>query len=558
MDIRAIIISPTRELAEQIAVEALKVTKNTGVIVQTAVGGSRKVEGLRKMKMEGCHILVGTPGRLNDILQDPYSQVKASNLSAFVLDEADRLLDQGFAPEIDSIQRLLPDRRNVDRQTLLFSATVPQEVMSIVRKTMKPDFKFVRTVEQGAQETHERVPQKLVNVGGFENLLPAVLELCKRGIEKNKNFKAIIYFNATADVTLAHSVLRNLKNPGQSLFHQHPLHPARLFFIHAKLTQLGRTGAAARFRDSQCGILLSSDVTARGMDFPNVTHVIQVGVPPSRDTYIHRLGRTARGDKEGEGWILLTQAEVSENTIRLKKLPLKPDYSLETAKVDMTKDAQLPEDTAKLLTQVVDAAKMVPRTEKVASYMASLGIYGWLANKQTLIDSMNNLAKYLWGMDSPPAVARGLAQKLGLSRIRGINIGYEERAEPSGYGSERSSSMGRGGFAVDGGRGDRAPYGNGDRGGSSSGFGGSSGRFGRPDNHRGAGSSRDYGFLNGDESPRGGGGYGRTGDRYTSRSADATGRPGGRNGGYDRTSGRGGGSYERKPYQRRDTRSYGS
>lgn len=543
VDIRAIIISPTRELAEQIAVEAIKVTRDTGVIVQTAVGGSRKVEGLRKMQREGCHILVGTPGRLHDILQDPASEVRAPNLSAFVLDEADRLLDQGFAPEIQAIQRLLPDRRTVDRQTLLFSATVPQEVMQIVRQTMKPDFKFVRTVAEGAPETHERVPQMVVNVGGFENIIPAVVELCKRETEQNKKFKAIIYFNATADVTLAYQIFRNLRNPGQSLFHQHPLHPAKLYSINARLGQAQRTRAADAFRQADCAILFSSDVTARGMDFPNVTHVIQIGIPNSKDTYIHRIGRTARGDKEGEGWIFLTPLEIQARSLRLKGLPLKPDTSLETAKVDMAQDAQLPENTAKILTQVVDAAKMVSQEDKSASYTAALGIYGFIYDKQGLIDGMNNLARYLWGMDPPPAIGRGLVQKLGLSRLRGINIG-------SGF-------FQREGHAVDGNRGGRSSYGGSERGGSSygssgrggsshgsSGRGGSSygssGRGGMYGGDRGRGyGDRSGGFSRGGGGfTRGGGGFGRTNDRNEPR------------GDYSGRAPRGGSSYERKSYER--------
>ena len=550
-DIRAIIISPTRELAEQIAVEALKVTRNTGVVVQTAVGGSRKQEGLRKIRYEGCHILVGTPGRLNDILQDPNSGVRAPNLSAFVLDEADRLLDQGFAPEIEAIQRLLPDRRMVDRQTLLFSATVPQEVMQIVRQTMKLDFEFVRTVQQGAPETHERVPQKVVNLGGFENILPAVLELCKREVEKNDKFKAIIYFNATADVTLAFQVFRNLRNPGQSLFHRHPLHPAQMFCIHSRLSQMGRTRAADSFRRSNCGILFSSDVTARGMDFPNVTHVIQIGTPSSRDIYIHRVGRTARGDKDGEAWIFLTELEAQENSYRLNKLPLKRDTSLETAKVDMTQDAQLPENTAKTLTQVVDAAKMVAREDKENSYLAALGIYGWLRDKQSLIDGMNNLAKYCWGMD-PPAVGRGLAQRLGLSGLRGLTIGSRPPASGDGFavdgnGGGRSSYSsdrgGRYGGSRGGGYGDRSGgrgVGYGDRsGGRGGGYGDRSGDRGGGYGDRSGGRGGGYGDRNGirasgygDRDGTRGDGFGRTNDRNDSR---RTGSQGHRGGGFDRS-----------------------
>ena len=525
-DIRAIIISPTRELAEQIAVEAKKVTKDTGVVVQTAVGGSAKSMGLRKIKIEGCHVLVGTPGRLNDILSDRYSQIRAPNLSCFVLDEADRLLDQGFAPDIRAIQDLLPNRREVDRQTLLYSATVPREVMQVVRQTMKPDFQFVRTVQEGEQQTHEKVPQKLVNVGGFENLMPALLELCKREMNPAagtsgapaRPFKAIVYFGATADVALAASVLNNLRKPGTSIFHPGPLHPAKIIEIHAKLTQVARTRAADDFRRAESGILLSSDVTARGMDFPNVTHVIQVGLPPSEEQYVHRIGRTARGDKTGEGWILLTNLEAKEIRRKLPNMPLQPNKTLETATVDMKKNAQLPEHTAKTLTQIGDAMKMVPRGLKVGSYMAALGLFQWYGNKQVLLDALNDRVKYGWGMETPPLVSRVLASKLKLSGLEGINIGREERESNVGdyakdrgmrggswsgggrgsYGSDRKGGGGRGGYGSDREDGGRPSYGDRNRGGGSDrgGYGGD----------RGGGRGGGYG---GDRGGSRGGGYGR-------------------------------------------------
>lgn len=507
-DIRAIIISPTRELAEQIAVEAKKLTRNTGVIVQTAVGGSSKAAGLRAIKMRGCHILVGTPGRLNDLLSDPYSQVRAPNLSALVLDEADRLLDQGFAPEIRSIQDLLPRRSEVDRQTLLYSATVPQEVMQIVRQTMKRNFKIVRTVQEGEAQTHERVAQKLVHVGGSENLMPALVELCQRELshEGGRPFKAIVYFGATAEVSLAAAIMRNLKSSGTSMFHEHPLSPAKIIEMHAKLTQDQRTHAANAFRKATSAIMLSSDVTARGMDFPNVTHVLQMGLPPSEEQYVHRIGRTARAGQEGEGWLFINDLETREARFKLKGMPLQPDKSLETAKVDMSREAQLPEHAAATLTQVGEATRMAPRALKVAAYMANLGLYNWVPDKQKVVDTMNNRARFGWGMEKPPNVSPGLAVKLGLRRVQGLEIGLEER-EPredrGGFGGGRSFGGprregfggGRGG-GFDGGRGG---YSN-DRGGSSS-NGGFGGRGGYSDGGYGR---RDYGDGQG-------GGYSRSG-----------------------------------------------
>ncbi len=553
-DIRAIIISPTRELAEQIAVEAKKVSRKTGVIVQTAVGGSQKSEGLRRIKNEGCHILVGTPGRLNDILSDQYSQVRAPNLSAFILDEADRLLDQGFAPEIKAIQDLLPDRRERDRQTLLYSATVPREVMQVVRKIMKPDFQYVRTVQEGEPQTHEKVPQKMVNVGGFENIMPALVELCKREINggaattdsPERPFKAIVYFGATADVILASAVLQNLNTPGRTPSSSPPLHPAKIIEIHARLSQYQRTRAADNFRRAKCGIMLSSDVTARGMDFPNVTHVIQIGIPPSQEQYVHRIGRTARGDKTGEGWIMITNLESREIRLKLSNMPLEQDNSLETAKVDMRKDAQLPEGTAQTLTQVQEAIKMAPRSMKVAAYGASLGIYSWVPRKQVLIDALNDRAKYGWGMEQPPMIAPKLAQKLGLSRLQGINLGHEERAE-GGYGDSRGGSNQRLSF----GRGSRDDGGSSRERYSSSSF----GRGSRDDggSSRERYSSSSFGGGRGDagrSSYRGGGDRGRVGDRadhYTGGKSRYEGgpprdgfSPGGERGGFSR-GGRGGG-----------------
>ncbi|MCJ1439225.1 hypothetical protein MMC27_008616 [Xylographa pallens] len=511
-DIRAIIVSPTRELAEQIAVEAQKIVRNTGVIVQTAVGGSAKHMGLRKIKNEGCHILIGTPGRLNDILSDPYSQVRAPNLSAFVLDEADRLLDQGFAPEIENIQNLLPDRREVDRQTLLFSATVPEEVMHIVNKTMKPNYKFVRTVQAGEQQTHEKVPQKIVQVAGFENLMPALFELCKRELaqkDRKMPFKAIVYFNATAEVTLASTILRNIRNPSASQFDQHPLWPTTIIEIHARLTQVQRTRSADSFRKANSSILLSSDVTARGMDFPNVTHVIQVGLPASRDTYIHRVGRTARGDKMGEGWLFITPLEKREAQSRLHKLPLQSDQSLETALVDMTKDAQIPADVAQTLTQVVEATRSAPMPMKGAAYLATLGVFNWYRYKQELTDAMNQRSKYGWGLETPPMIDPRLAQKLGLSRLNGIVLGRSQRPEASEGGRTFGSQWG----------GDRDSS---SRGGRFSGSRGSTSGFGR-DRDSSSGFGRDK-----DSTP----GYGRDRD-----ASSGSGQERGASSGYGRDSG---------------------
>ena len=126
-------------------------------MIQNAVGGTQKRFHLMKMQREGCHVLVGTPGRLKDILSDPSARVSAPRLSALVLDEADRLLEQVLWPDIQDIQGLRPDLSKQERQTMMFSANVPQEVVSLVRRPMKPNIHFVRTVQENETHTHERV-----------------------------------------------------------------------------------------------------------------------------------------------------------------------------------------------------------------------------------------------------------------------------------------------------------------------------------------------------------------------------------------------------------------
>lgn len=460
-DIRAIIISPTRELAEQIAVEARKITRNTGIKVQVAVGGNSKRAMLAQMQREGCHLLVATPGRLNDLLTDPYSKVSAPDLSCLVLDEADRLLDAGFADEIEEIMRSLPDIRVKDRQTLLFSATVPREVMGLVRRTLKDDFQFVQTIQKGEQATHEKVPQKLVEVGGLENLMPALLELCKREIEKrilspdiSMPFKALVYFSSTANVELATRIFENLKASSGGLYAKHPLWPTEISQMHAKLTQQQRTRVSDRFRRAKSAIMFSSDVTARGMDFPNVTHVIQIGLPPDRDQYIHRIGRTGRGDKPGEGWLFITGLESRAARRRLQGLPLKRDTSLEAAAVDMTRDAQLPAALATTLTQIVDATKMVNRETKATAYMAMIGVMSGADDKQGLIDTLNQWTRYGWGWEEPPSISPRLAANLGLSGLRGLAIGRRPDSDgpPPGRGGFGGRGFG-GGFSRDDDRG---------------------------------------------------------------------------------------------------------
>lgn len=531
-DILAIILSPTRELAEQIGEEARKLCHGTGVIVQTAVGGTRKREMLMRTRMQGCHLLVATPGRLNDILSDPSSGIAAPKLAALVLDEADRMLDSGFEQELRDIVRHLPDRAKQPRQTLLFSATIPKNVISLARSYVDPkNFQFVQTIDPNDTPTHHKVPQHIVPVRGYENIYPTVLELFKREIKSCKEggpdalpFKAIVFLPTTNFVQLTAMAFNRLSRKNPEL--------PRMFHIHSKLTQNARTNAAEDFRRSESGILFSSDVTARGMDFPNVTHVIQIGVPPDREQYIHRLGRTGRANKAGQGWIIIAEDEVSHARDILVDLPIQRVRGLESAEHDL--NTPVSEKTPETVEHVSEAMKRMPPGLLNDTYMSFFGGSMMGRSIQAMVQNLNNWTRLGWGWEEPPSISPEMARKRGLMKVRGVRISdgrHHDNFDQRVGGSEQdefesmfnndlqdnrpSRDNGRfdgGGRGFGGRGGDR--FNNGARGRTGGGFSRNDGGFSRGGNggfSRGGngGFSRNGGGRgNGRSDDRNGGGYG--------------------------------------------------
>lgn len=439
-DIRGIVLSPTRELAEQIAVEAEKLLAGTGLVVQRAVGGTHKVSMLERTRRQGCHLLVATPGRLNDLLEDPHSGIRAPNLAAIVLDEADRMLDVGFQRELQEIVDKLPDVREKPRQTLLFSATIPKDVVQLARQWVRPDnFDFIQTISQGDAPTHEKVQQHIVPCRGWGNVLPALFELLGKEIEASRQpgaqpFKAMVFLPSLAIVDLVteayHDGFRSTYGvPGLR--------------IHSKLTQAQRTRAADNFRKMKSGILFSSDVTARGMDFPNVTHVIQVGPPPDREQYIHRLGRTGRQDKTGQGWLILSQVDVPACRSDLGGLPIKPYREIQSAEAELAVD---PAERLQVVNTTMEALRDAPRQALAATYMSLFA----RIRRSTAEDRALELREWFVdgiGLEDTPAMSRSVAERIGLGRVRGLNIGYNDfSAADRDRGRGRSESrFGRGG-----------------------------------------------------------------------------------------------------------------
>ncbi|RPB24952.1 DEAD-domain-containing protein [Terfezia boudieri ATCC MYA-4762] len=448
LDIRSIIISPTRELAQQIAKEAEILTKHCkNIHIHTAVGGTGKSMGLRNMHKIGCNILIATPGRLYDLLTDSASGVNGKNMEVLVLDEADNLLDQGFADALMDIIKLLPSKEY--RQTMLFSATVPAKVQTMINAALKPKHKVLKLVPKGEVLTHNKVEQRLITVNGFENLLPTLYEQMLKEIaitvaEKSKPFKAIVFFPTAKYTALAADTFQALRDPetGRS-----PFNGTTMIEIHSRLSQPQRERAAKKFREGSSAVLFSSDVVARGMDFPDVTHVFQVGSPRSLEQYIHRIGRTGRGNNSGLGYILLADIE---KTYALKEL--RPeikliDYNMHSAiaDVDMSKESVLPKAAAEALTRVMEASQSIDDDLKRGAYLANLGYYAYLGNKTALVASLNRWTALGWGMAKPPRISTMLIGRLGLRGVPGIESGGEAFPRPGGQRAFNTRS-GDGGF----------------------------------------------------------------------------------------------------------------
>ncbi|EEP82303.1 conserved hypothetical protein [Uncinocarpus reesii 1704] len=403
-DIRAVIISPTRELAEQIAEEARKVVRNTGVKVQTA------------MKQTVCS--------MTDL--------------------------HLISPDCKPIFQI---QRKFDRQTLMFSATVAPEIRNIVNQTLKPDFSFIKTVRDDEAPTHLSVPQRAVFLHSLANQMPAIMEIAMKAIAnhqedpiKHKPFKAIVYYNSTNEVSLAKEAFDLLRVDPQNPASAHPLN-IRSMEMQSRLTQAQRTRYSDMFRRSASAILFSSDVTARGMDFPNVTHVIQVGVARDRESYIHRLGRTARANKTGEGWLLVTDPENRELHQRLRAIPIKEATdALQTAMVDISKDHSMhPQPVASIISQAKAAFAEIDYELKEKAYMASLSN---AAGSREKFRQLNELTKHLWGLESPPPISGRLSRTLNIDRLS--NEGGSGFNAPRGgrgrdYRGGSRSNSGRGG-----------------------------------------------------------------------------------------------------------------
>ena len=237
-----------------------------------------------------------------------------------ILDEADTLLDMGFRPDIDAIAKYLPP--SPERQTFLFSATVSKAIQQIAKEMLSRNHRFINCVPVDASPVHAHVPQYHTVLHSASQQIPHVVRLLAHDQLANPGAsKTIIFLPTTKMTQLFATAIRQLAKTSLPAGHN-----TRVYEIHSKRTMDARTNTSNMFRSDTSGasILISSDVSARGVDYPNVTRVIQVGVPSTPEQYIHRIGRTGRAGTKGRGDLVLLPWELHYVSNALSDLPLKP------------------------------------------------------------------------------------------------------------------------------------------------------------------------------------------------------------------------------------------
>jgi superfamily II DNA/RNA helicase len=281
---RTLILEPTRELAAQVEESFAKYGVNHKLSVALLIGGVSFGDQETKIA-RGADVLIATPGRLLDFADR--GKLLLTGIEILVIDEADRMLDMGFIPDIERICKLVP----FTRQTLFFSATMPPEITRLVDTFLHDPARIEVT---RSATTAETISQTLVRSGASPEEKRSTL---RRIVRRAGNFKnAIIFCNRKRDVAV---VYRSLQKHGFSVG-----------ALHGDMDQRSRMAALEAFRNDEVQLIVCSDVAARGLDIPDVSHVINYDTPHHAEDYVHRIGRTGRAGKAGASVTIVTSADL--------------------------------------------------------------------------------------------------------------------------------------------------------------------------------------------------------------------------------------------------------
>ena len=276
----ALVIAPTRELAAQCAQEFARLARHSGLRAAVIVGGESMRRQIADLQA-GAQVLIACPGRLIDLMEQ--GRVNLQHTQAVVIDEADRLLDMGFLPQLRRVMRTLPK----ERQTMMFSATMGPGPEAIARDFLHHPERIMIGRKAAPPET---INQTIYPVQ-WADKEPMLLEI----LGKPEVQSAIVF---TRTRVRAEHLGRMLKR-----------HGVRTAVIHGDRSQAERNAALKSFKAGHCSVMVATDVAARGLDIPGVSHVINYDLPEDAESYIHRIGRTARMGREGEAISLVTPQE---------------------------------------------------------------------------------------------------------------------------------------------------------------------------------------------------------------------------------------------------------
>ncbi len=398
--VHAVVVSPTKELAAQTHAEAGKLlqfskTPHKSVLI---IGGAGRGEDMRVARgTEPIAVVVATPGRLNDDIKSlPGFKEKLAGVKVIVLDEADRMLDQGFRPAVEAILGALPK----ERQTVLISATMPPSLLAIANKYMRPGWKQIDVTDPGAPgdddepKVNPMVEHRAVVAPAkfYARALAQAIEDHTRG---KAEYKVIVFLPGVKMVALATALFKALGYDADE--------------IHSDMSTGQRAKAAQNFATAKKAILFGTDAIARGVDFPNVSFVVQAGVT-QKETYTHRVGRTGRGGRSGEALLIASDFE---------------DKGLKDAlKVHLPESSWSRWDDSKALTarsdaDVAAAAKKVSPALYNRAYKGWVGAYASVARDLKIAKGdVPALGAELFtqgmGMPSVPEISPELRKKMGL------------------------------------------------------------------------------------------------------------------------------------------------
>ena len=294
---RSLILEPTRELAAQVAEEFVKYGANHDLKMALLIGGVQMGDQVKALK-DGVDVLIATPGRLMDLFER--GKIMLSGCSMLVIDEADRMLDMGFIPDIETICTKLP----AQRQTLLFSATMPPPIKKLADRFLTNP-KYIEVARPASRNENIVQFKVAVQSRGKRDAL--------RDLLRNDNVTtAIVFCNRK---TTVRELAKSLKQDGFSAGE-----------IHGDMDQSSRNAELARFKDGTISILVASDVAARGLDVKGVSHVFNFDTPWHPDDYVHRIGRTGRAGAKGRAFTFVApeDAEAIDNVEKLTggKIPV--------------------------------------------------------------------------------------------------------------------------------------------------------------------------------------------------------------------------------------------